>query len=66
VFTCVTLFHVIRKCYGTTVFELIKRAPRFGILLAAIILAMIFTICDAVGSVKSLTGSPEGSVDFLP
>ena len=60
VFTCVTLFHIIRKCYGATVLELIKRSPRFGLLLASIILAMVFTILDLVGSIKNFTGSPSG------
>ena len=57
VFTCVTLFHVIRKCYGTGTFELIGRSPRFGILLAAIILAMIFTIMDITASIVKFGGS---------
>lgn len=42
VFTCITLFDIVRRVYGTGVIELIKRSPRFGILLGAIILAMIF------------------------
>ena len=57
VFTCVTLFHVIRKCYGTGTLELIGRSPRFGILLAAIILAMIFTIMDITASIVKFGGS---------
>lgn len=57
VFTCITLFHVIRKCYGTGTLELIKRSPRFGILLAAIILAMVFTIMDITASIVHFGGS---------
>lgn len=57
VFTCVTLFHVIRKCYGTGTLELIKRSPRFGILLAAIILAMVFTVMDITASIVKFGGS---------
>lgn len=57
VFTCLTLFHVIRKCYGTGTLELMKRSPRFGILLAAIILAMIFTIMDITASIVKFGGS---------
>lgn len=47
IFTCLALFHVIRKCYGSSIFALIARCPRFGILLAAICLSIIFTLMDA-------------------
>ncbi|KIX10327.1 uncharacterized protein Z518_01409 [Rhinocladiella mackenziei CBS 650.93] len=60
VFTCITLFHVIRKCYGTGVFELIKRSPRFGILLCAICLSLIFTALDIVASIHNFIGSTDG------
>lgn len=46
IFTCLALFHVIRKCYGSSVFALIARCPRFGILLAAICLSIVFTLMD--------------------
>ena len=59
VFTCISLFHVIRKCYGTGTLELIKRSPRFGILLVAIILAMVFTIMDITASIVKF-GGPDG------
>jgi hypothetical protein len=57
VFTCITLFHIIRKCYGTGTLELIKRSPRFGILLVAIILAMVFTTMDITASIVNFGGS---------
>lgn len=57
-----TLFHVIRKCYGTGVFELIKRSPRFGILLIAICLSLIFTGLDIVASIHNFIGSTDGYV----
>ena len=60
VFTCLTLFHVIRKCYGTGVFELVKRSPRFGILLVAIVLAMVFTSLDIVVSIRNFIGTTDG------
>ncbi|KAL6245182.1 hypothetical protein RBB50_007957 [Rhinocladiella similis] len=63
-FSCFTLFHVIRKCYGTGVFELIKRSPRFGILLVAICLAMIFTAFDIVASIHNFIGSTDGINPF--
>ncbi|KAJ9635546.1 hypothetical protein H2204_005720 [Knufia peltigerae] len=63
-FSCFVLFHVIRKCYGTGVFELIKRSPRFGILLVAICLAMIFTAFDIVASIHNFIGSTDGINPF--
>ena len=64
IFTCITLFHVIRKCYGTGTLELIKRSPRFGILLAAIILAMIFTALDITASIVHNFGGVDGINPF--
>jgi hypothetical protein len=60
VFTCLVLFHVVRRCYGTGVFELIKRSPRFGILLGAIFLALTFTGLDIVASIHNFIGSTDG------
>ncbi|KAF2098752.1 hypothetical protein NA57DRAFT_75990 [Rhizodiscina lignyota] len=51
VFSCMTFFHVIRKCYSLNVFRLVKKSPRFGILLAAICLAISFTVMDIMASV---------------
>lgn len=60
IFTCLTLFHVIRKCYGTGVFGLVKQSPRFGIMLSAIVLSIIFTIIDIVASIHSFLGKTDG------
>ncbi|EXJ86437.1 hypothetical protein A1O3_03388 [Capronia epimyces CBS 606.96] len=60
VFSVLTLFEVIRKCYGTGVLELIKRSPRFAILLSAICLSLIFTVLDIVASIHSFIGSTDG------
>lgn len=51
IFTNVMLLHVIRKTYGASVFHLIGQSPRLGILLAAICLAIIFTIMDILASI---------------
>lgn len=62
-FTCITLFHVIRKCYGLSVIGIIGRSPRLGILLAAIFLAMVFTLMDILATaVPRIGGSVEGYV----
>jgi hypothetical protein len=60
VFTCLTLFHIIRKCYGTGVLELIGRSPRFGILLISIVLSMTFTALDIAASIRNFIGSTNG------
>jgi hypothetical protein len=63
VFTCLVLFHVVRKCYGTGVIELVKRSPRFGILLLAIFLSTVFTICDIIASATPLITVSKGGTD---
>ena len=45
-FSIFTLFHIIRTSYKFPVLHLIKRSPRFGILLVAIFLSMAFTFMD--------------------
>lgn len=60
IFTNVILLHVIRKTYGTSVFHLIGQSPRLGILLAAICLAIIFTIMDILASILSGLSTIDG------
>jgi hypothetical protein len=59
-FSCLTLFHVIRRCYSLNVFKLIARSPRFGIMLAAICLAIIFTIMDILASIIASLSITDG------
>jgi len=51
IFSVLTLFHIIRKCYSINVFRLVRKSPRFGILLAAIFLAIAFTVVDIISSI---------------
>lgn len=60
IFTCLTLFRVIQKVYGTGVLELIQKSPRFGILLVSIVLSMTFTALDIVSSIHNFIGSTDG------
>jgi hypothetical protein len=60
IFTCLVLFHVVSKCYGTGVLELVKRSPRFGILLGAISAAIVFTCLDIASSIHEFIGSTDG------
>jgi hypothetical protein len=60
IFTNVVLLHVIRKTYGTSVFHLIGQSPRLGILLAAVCLAIIFTIMDILASILPGLSTVDG------
>jgi hypothetical protein len=60
VFTNIILLHVIRKTYGTSVFRLIGQSPRLGILLAAVCLAIIFTIMDILASILTSLSTVDG------
>lgn len=51
IFSCFTLFHVIKKSYSLKLLGLIQRSPRFGIMLVAIFLAICFTIVDILSTV---------------
>jgi hypothetical protein len=67
VFTCLSLFHAIRKCYGASVLGLVRRSPRLGILLGAIFLAMVFTLMDILAvSIPALTGGVDGYSSTSP
>jgi hypothetical protein len=62
IFSCFTLFHVIQKGYSLKFFRLIGRSPRFVIMLAAIFLAIIFTIMDILSSVIPGLSGTDGYV----
>jgi hypothetical protein len=51
VFSILTLFHIVRKCYSLNVLKLVRKSPRFGILLAAIFFAISFTVVDIISSI---------------
>jgi hypothetical protein len=63
VFSCLTLFHVIRKCYSLNTFKLIRRSPRFGILLIAMFFAIVFTVMDITASIVSSLSLTDGCVN---
>jgi len=62
IFSCLTLFHVIRKSYSLKFVKLIRRSPRFGIMLVAIFLAIIFTIVDILSSIISGLSGTDGYI----
>jgi hypothetical protein len=51
IFSCFTLFHVIKGSYNLRLIKLIQRSPRFGIMLLAIVLAVCFTIIDILSTI---------------
>ncbi|KAH8687343.1 hypothetical protein BGZ60DRAFT_362968 [Tricladium varicosporioides] len=60
IFSCLTLFHAIRKSYGLKFFKMIRRSSRFSIMLLAIFLAVIFTIVDILSSIISGLSGTDG------
>ena len=59
------LFRVVRKSYDTTTVSLVQGSARFGILVASIVLAVIFTILDIISSVHPhWFGATDGYVCF--
>jgi hypothetical protein len=65
IFSCLTLFHVIRKGYSLKFFKLIGRSPRFGIMLVAIFLAIVFTIVDILSSIIPGLSGTDGYIPVL-
>jgi hypothetical protein len=65
IFSCLTLFHVIRKGYSLKFFKLIQRSPRFGIMLVAIFLAITFTIVDILSSIISGLSGTDGYIPVV-
>ena len=59
-FSCATLFYVIQESYSIKFLKVIKRSPRFGIMLAAIFLAIIFTIMDVLSSIVNRLKGTDG------
>lgn len=56
IFSNLTFFHVIRKVYSLNAFRLVRKSPRFGILLVSMLCAITFTIMDILAStVKGLS-----------
>lgn len=62
IFSCLTFFHVIKTCYGLNVFKLVRKSPRFGILIVAMCLAIAFTAVDILASIISSLSTTDGFV----
>jgi len=62
IFSCVTLFHVISKSYSLNIIKLIRKSPRFGIMLVAIFLAVAFTIVDILSTIVKPLSITDGYV----
>lgn len=60
IFSCGVLLHVTRKAFSLKIFTLVRKSPRFGILLVAIFLAISFTIMDIISSVIKGLSTTDG------
>lgn len=54
------LFYVIAYSHGMSVRRIIRRSTRFGILFAAILLSLVFTVFDVVASITPFLGETLG------
>lgn len=59
-FSCATLFHVIGKSYNLNILELIRKSPRFAIMLVAIFLAIAFTVVDILSTILKPLSITDG------
>lgn len=57
------LLHVIGKTYGIGILRLVRTSPRLGILLAAVFLAICFTIIDLVATVTKTRLSTVNGIE---
>jgi hypothetical protein len=62
IFSSGVLLHVTRKAFSLKIFTLVRKSPRFGILLAAIMLAIGFTIMDILSSVIKGLSTTDGYI----
>jgi len=61
IFTTISLFWNIRRRYDFAVIELIRVSPRFGVLLGAMCLSIVFIIVDIISVTGALaSSSPQG------
>ncbi|KAF2728190.1 hypothetical protein EJ04DRAFT_504470 [Polyplosphaeria fusca] len=64
IFTTVALFWIIKNRYEITFAEIIKISPRFGIMLGAMVLSIIFIVLDILSVVKVLKTGTVGINPF--
>lgn len=65
IFTNGVLFHVVTKTYGVSICQLVRKSPRLGILLLAIVFAVGFTVVDVVATVlEGRLGNVDGINPF--
>ncbi|KAI9825793.1 MAG: hypothetical protein M1832_000733 [Thelocarpon impressellum] len=57
IFTCCSLVYNIKKRYHFGLFELVRICPRFGVMLGAMALSIVFLILDVTFSIASFGGA---------
>ena len=62
-FTTISLFYEIKSRYDFSYTELIILSPRFGILLAAMLLSLAFTVLDILAVTDALKGRLPSGID---
>lgn len=60
VFSCIVFFHAIRSSFNLHPIHLMKRSPRFAILLIAMILALGFTVVDILSTLVPALSETDG------
>ncbi|OAX82936.1 hypothetical protein ACJ72_02706 [Emergomyces africanus] len=65
IYTTCNLFYVIKSQYDFTYLELVRHSPRFGVMLAAMCISIIFLIVDLLSVVHAFKGAlPTGVNPF--
>jgi hypothetical protein len=63
IFTVCSLFYNIKSRYEFQFFELIRISPRFGILLGAMVLSVVFTLLDILAVTNVLKNALPDGID---
>ena len=65
IITTIYLFVIIKTQYDMTIKDILRISPRFGIMLAAMIISIVFIICDVLSVTNAITvGNDTGINPF--
>lgn len=64
IFTTCRLIYVVKHTYNISLCELIKESPRFGVLVASMLLSIAFVFIDVAITIRQL--STDGDVGVNP
>lgn len=63
IFTTCRLIYVIKHTYNISLWELIKESPRFGVLVASMLLSIAFVFIDVAVTVRQLSTAGDAGVN---